>query len=97
MPLEQDLQAMLPLWDTIRIPVIVIQGGKDNLVSPQNADFAEQVLGSCSQILRLPEAGHFILWKQPGVIRNAILTLLEPDDTLMENITVCALRFPLPY
>ena len=96
MPLEQELQAMLPLWGNIRIPVIVIQGSKDKLVSPLNADFAEKALGSCSRVIRLPEAGHFVLWEQPEIIRSAILTLLEPDDALMKSTTVCTLRLSFP-
>lgn len=94
MPLEQELLEMLPLWRKIQVPVIVIQGGQDSLVSPGNADFAERELGDCSQVIRLPDAGHFILWKNPEIIRDAILSMLYPDDTLQKQIALCRLRPP---
>jgi len=80
MPLEQELRDMLPLWKTIRIPVVVIQGEKDRLVSPGNADFAQRVLNSSSKVIRLPEAGHFVLWRQSQIIRKEILNLLDATD-----------------
>ena len=80
MPLEQELRDMLPLWETIKIPVVVIQGEKDRLVSPGNADFAQRVLNSKSRVIRVPEAGHFVLWRQPQIIRKEILHLLNSTD-----------------
>lgn len=44
LPLEKQLTLMLPLWSTIRVPVTVIQGDKDKLVPPGNADFARKML-----------------------------------------------------
>lgn len=68
---------MLPLWLRLTIPVTVIQGGKDLLLSAANADFAANVLGRRSRIIRVPQAGHFIVWNQPAVVVDAILSLLE--------------------
>ena len=80
MPLSDELSHMLSLWYQIRIPVIVIQGDKDRLSSPANADFAENVLGRQAQIIRVPRAGHFIIWNQPDITVEAILSLLEKKD-----------------
>ena len=80
MPLSDELSHMLPLWYRIRIPVIVIQGDKDRLSSPANADFAKNVLGRQAQIIRVPRAGHFIIWEQPDITVEAILSLLEIRD-----------------
>ena len=77
MPLYGELSQMLPLWQRLSMPVIVIQGGKDRLTSPANADFAVNVLGTRARIIRVPQAGHFIIWKQPAIIVDAILSLLE--------------------
>jgi pimeloyl-ACP methyl ester carboxylesterase len=82
MPLSDELSHMLPLWQRIRIPVIVIQGDKDRLSSPANADFAENVLGRRVQIIRVPRAGHFIIWKKPDITVEAILSLLENRNPL---------------
>ena len=78
MVLEAELTEMLPLWDTLKTPVTVIQGDKDRLVRPANADFAEQVLKNIKpKIIRVADAGHFILWKRPEIIRDAILEALD--------------------
>ena len=77
MPLYGELSQMLPLWQRLSKPVIVIQGGKDRLSSPANADFAANVLGTRARIIRVPQAGHFIIWKQSAIIVDAILSLLE--------------------
>ncbi len=77
MPLYSELSQMLPLWQRLSKPVIVIQGGKDRLSSPANADFAANVLGTRARIIRVPQAGHFIIWKQSAIIVDAILSLLE--------------------
>ena len=79
MPLEGELSKMLPLWQRVQVPVIVIQGQKDRLVSPASADFAERELGRRAKIIRVPDAGHFILWQQPSIIGDAVLSLLGQD------------------
>ena len=76
MPLSAELSQMLPRWSRIQIPVIVVQGEEDELVSPANADFASQMLKDHVSIVRVADQGHFILWNRPGLIRDQILTLL---------------------
>jgi alpha-beta hydrolase superfamily lysophospholipase len=71
----------------VQVPVIVIQGQKDRLVSPASADFAEKELGRRAKIIRVPDAGHFILWQHPLIVSDAILCLLSQD----RSRKVCAL------
>lgn len=74
LPLKGELQQMLPLWKTIRIPVTVIQGDADVLVPPANADFAKRMLVAAPvEIVWLPGVNHFIPWSHPQVITKAIL------------------------
>ncbi len=74
LPLKAELEELLPLWSEIRAPVTVIQGEKDGLVPPANADFAERVLTNASlKVIRDPELDHFIPWKRPDMIVDAIL------------------------
>ena len=40
--LKPELEKMLPLWQNIKQPIIVIQGGKDQFVDARNADFAKK-------------------------------------------------------
>ena len=60
--LENELDARV-----LDIPVVLIQGKRDKLVSPRNAAY---VLGKWPRsfreldVVELPDAGHFLVWKQ---------------------------------
>lgn len=76
-PLKKELEAMLPLWSSVRCPTIVVQGLADDLVPPANADFAERRLPPGSvRIDRYPGESHFILWRRPETVREPLLELL---------------------
>jgi len=77
MALQEELREMMPLWETMSSPVALIQGEKDTLVMPANADFAERMVQSPLKVVRIPEAGHFILWEQPDIIVQEILAMLH--------------------
>ncbi len=73
-PLKGELIQMLPLWTNICIPVTVIQGEADDLVPPGNADFAKRMLINAQlKVQMIPEMNHFIPWRRPGLIREAVL------------------------
>ncbi|MDX1627670.1 MAG: alpha/beta hydrolase [Fulvivirga sp.] len=72
--LEHQLQQLAPQWEKIDQPVTVIQGGKDLLVDPANAAFVEEKFKNAPvDIVFKPELNHFIPWKQPRLIEQAIL------------------------
>lgn len=74
--LKQELKHMLPHWKDIRIPVTIIQGGKDSLVNPKNAEFAERMLINAEVDIRYYEnINHFIPWNNPRLIKEAILDM----------------------
>ena len=78
MPLKRELEALLPLWSQLKMPVEVIQGMDDNLVPPANADFAERMLTSGNlKVTRVPGMNHFVPWAHPELIRAAILRQAE--------------------
>ena len=76
--LKPELEKMLPLWKNIRQPVIVIQGGKDFLVNPKNADFAEKMLVNAKslKVVRIDTMNHFVPWSHPQLIKKAIIESL---------------------
>lgn len=81
LPLKGELEKQTPRWAKIEIPVIVIQGEKDTLVPPANADYAETMLINAPVEIRLhPELNHFIPWSAPWLIKEAILDLVERRD-----------------
>ncbi|MEO8505331.1 MAG: alpha/beta hydrolase [Acidobacteriota bacterium] len=80
-PLHGELEKMMPLWASIHVPVIVIQGDTDGLVPKANADFAEHMLtGAQVDMMRVPKQGHMIPWERPELIRQAILDLLDKTE-----------------
>jgi pimeloyl-ACP methyl ester carboxylesterase len=73
--LQAELQQMLPLWPRITQRVTVMQGGQDGLVPPANADFAQRVLKAAQPLnmMRLPEANHFIPWTRFELVKAQII------------------------
>lgn len=77
MPLHDDLLAMAPAWADLAIPVTLIQGLGDRLVSPRNAQYARKVVtGQQLNVVEVPEQGHFLIWDQPHWVNDAIDTTL---------------------
>ncbi len=76
--LKGELAAMLPDWARLSARVTVIQGLKDDLVPPANADFIERMLaGKDLSVRRIPDQNHFIPWSRPDLIRGAVLEDLD--------------------
>lgn len=77
--LKPELARMLPLWSNITQRVTVIQGEKDDLVPPENADFAERMLTKAAsvQIVRIPGMNHFIPWTKYEVVKAELLRHLN--------------------
>ena len=76
--LKNSLIATQPVWQSLDIPVTVIQGKSDKLVSPKNAAFAKKELnhlGDKFRLLELEKVGHFIPWEQTKVIRDELILL----------------------
>jgi len=89
LPLQRELEEMLPRWREINIPVTVIQGMRDELVYPANVDFAEKVLINANlHLVRLEEAGHFIPWENREPVHAAIMDMLDKiEEAKSENST----------
>lgn len=76
-PLERELEAMLPLWPRIVCPVRVLHAVNDRLVPVANAEFARRMLTNSPdlKVEILPTGDHFILWSRQDSVRKAILEL----------------------
>ncbi|WP_163132841.1 alpha/beta fold hydrolase [Agarivorans sp. Alg241-V36] len=60
----------------LNIPVVLVQGGKDHLVDPKNADYAEQHLAKpTSKVIRLAKQGHFMQVEQVALISRCTYAL----------------------
>jgi len=73
-PLYDELNAMLPLWEKITCPVTVVQGTNDTLVPAGNADFAKRMAINSKRVdIRMVEGGsHFILWTRRDYITEVL-------------------------
>lgn len=80
-PLKQQLENMLPDWANIRIPTVVIQGDKDNLVPKENADFTAKMLAHNPNVTIdvIENQNHFILWSEQARITNHIIEMIKTN------------------
>lgn len=69
------LYEQTPRLAELKIPVTVIQGETDELVSPANADYAAQHIPHAT-IIRIAAQGHFLPWQQFDVVKNSIVAML---------------------
>lgn len=73
MALSGELVKLEAAVSQLRIPVTLIQGGKDSLVSPKTVDeFEKYAPDLWLKIKNLPNETHFVLWEQPQVVIDAI-------------------------
>ena len=86
LPLEGQLEEMLPLWANITCPVTVLQGTKDNLVAPENADFAKKMITNSRrlEVDKLEGDDHFIMWSKVPLIAQKILEMLAADSSKVQ-------------
>ncbi|MFT7472334.1 MAG: pimeloyl-ACP methyl ester carboxylesterase [Kiritimatiellia bacterium] len=76
MPLRPQLEAMVPRWQDITMPVLIVQGDKDRLVHPGNALFMQRMLiNSEVRYLHREGLGHFVLWEEAPLIRDNLIEL----------------------
>jgi pimeloyl-ACP methyl ester carboxylesterase len=69
-----ELRKMVPDWQQLSIPATVVQGGADNIIYPENFEFAKKVLqGKQAEFIFLPDAGHLIRVQRPDIVRAILL------------------------
>jgi pimeloyl-ACP methyl ester carboxylesterase len=77
----EELRTMLPLWQQITAPTVLIHGTNDSLVPYPHSPFAESLLTSASvRLITLEGGSHFILWSERDRIVDAILSLLPSSN-----------------
>lgn len=79
MPLRDELEAMMPFWDSITCPVTVLHAVDDRLVPIGNAHFAKKMCVNSSNVAMhiLPEGDHFIIWSRPDLMQKTIMEIQE--------------------
>ena len=70
--LKKDLNSLIPHWKNLHVPIYLIQGAEDNLVSPLELAFFAK-MAPIEMQHRFPHPGdHFIYWTDVPFIRNVI-------------------------
>ena len=81
MGLHKELLSQADALATVEVPTKIIQGGKDWLVPPANAQFAKTAMKAADvEIISLPEQGHFIPWKEFALVKSTILKTLPSTN-----------------
>ncbi|MEZ7829920.1 MAG: alpha/beta hydrolase [Gammaproteobacteria bacterium] len=76
MQLSPQLEAMVPRWQDLIMPVLIVQGSKDRLVHPDNAVFMQRMLvNSEVRFLNREGQGHFVLWEEAPLIRDNLIDI----------------------
>jgi pimeloyl-ACP methyl ester carboxylesterase len=81
---RQELEALLPFWKNIRVPVSYIQGEKDELIDTSNAGFARQQLTHAPylNIQFLKGEPHFMPYASRPLVRSEIINILQRAQAL---------------
>lgn len=78
--LSPEMEELLPHWQNIELPTVVVQGMKDPLVNPKNAEFAEQVLNpENSHVLKIEKQDHFLHINGVDLIERCLLAVADNE------------------
>ncbi len=78
---QRELEKITPLWEEIKQPTIILQGGKDFIIYPENGSYTNSVLvNSPREYIFLPENGHLISNEQPNLVKQCLFNLLKCVD-----------------
>ena len=74
MPLRPQLESILSGWEELELPVLIVQGDRDRIVNPRNAEFMQRMLVNAEVTYMWREGqGHFVLWEEAGLIVDSII------------------------
>jgi pimeloyl-ACP methyl ester carboxylesterase len=76
---KEELEKMLPYWKNIRVPVMYLQGAKDNIIDTSNASFARRHLVNAPylNIYFFLDRHHYLAKYEWPTIKNRIMKLYE--------------------
>lgn len=84
---KSELIKMKPRWNEIKVPVLVVQGGKDTFVDPANADFAKRMIVNAPvKVIYKEDMNHFVPWTDPDLVVKGIFNVSQMIDSLDESL-----------
>jgi pimeloyl-ACP methyl ester carboxylesterase len=89
---SKELKKMLPVWEKLTMPVVVIQGGNDWIGDPVNIEFAKENIPSLrSQYITIPSAGHMLTFSHLDMIKQLLITTNKyKDKTITLDLDLAA-------
>ena len=71
----EELRRIEPIWGAIKIPTVVMYGGRDWVVTPENFEFAQRKMGDHGHMtyIFIPEAGHRISRSHADLLKKHIV------------------------
>jgi pimeloyl-ACP methyl ester carboxylesterase len=74
----QELRELEPCWDSLRMPVTVVQGDADAIVDTANFTYLRRKLpDSQNTFIRLPGVGHLVTKERPDLVRELLLATVN--------------------
>jgi pimeloyl-ACP methyl ester carboxylesterase len=69
-----ELRKIEPIWSSIQIPTVVMYGGRDWVVSPENFEYAKTKLANnpLAKYIFIPEAGHRISRSHAELLKTEV-------------------------
>lgn len=81
--LEEEAKQFPAMWPDIKMPVVVLQGEKDPLVSVKNVDFMKEMMVNAKLDIKVLEGvNHFLPWNSKEHVEERIRTAVEYSQTL---------------
>jgi pimeloyl-ACP methyl ester carboxylesterase len=75
---SQELQKMLPYWQHITTPTIILHSRHDDLIDIKNAFFAQKMITNAPTKLVIWEGGnHYIVWNNPQLVLQNLEELYQ--------------------
>lgn len=75
----EQTRLLAGVLDKVRCPVVIVHGTKDGLVPYANVAFMQRALTNAAsvEVITIEGGSHFIPWKDPGVVRDAVVRSLN--------------------
>ncbi|HYJ38383.1 MAG TPA: alpha/beta hydrolase, partial [Chitinophagaceae bacterium] len=71
-----ELNKLLPRWKEVNLPVTVLHGSNDIIVSISNFEFAkEQLKDKQAEFIMVTGAGHLLRRSHPQLIKDVLMAL----------------------
>jgi pimeloyl-ACP methyl ester carboxylesterase len=75
---REELRRLEPLWDSIKVPVTVVQGDQDAIADTANLTWLKRKLPSAqNRFIRLKGAGHMITEDRPEFMRELLTSMTD--------------------